>query len=191
MLYKVPLALWAQRSENLRSALSQCTCECLQPWKRQFSIFLPYKCPSLLFKKMSHEGRKQNKVFSYMNSVAGYESIYRSSGCQADLSILSNTSHSERGGVQGNHSLALCTEGAVFSKQQSEGGTKVSSRCWPKNMLWLQHFYSCFDADFIKTGPFTKDWGFYEVVEHDGNKPQRLLVYRLPLQQSFKQLKTV
>lgn len=38
MLYKVPLALWARRSENLRSALSQCTCECQQPWKRQFSI---------------------------------------------------------------------------------------------------------------------------------------------------------
>lgn len=108
MLYKVLLAPWAQRPENLRSAVSQCTCECLWPWKKRFSIFLPSQCPSLLFKKVSNEGRKQNNIFSYVNSVAGYENLHRSSGCQVDLSVLRNISQSEWEGVSGTMAL-LCT----------------------------------------------------------------------------------
>lgn len=99
-----------------------------------------------------------------MNSVAGYENMYRSSGCQADLSVPSNTSQSEWEGVQWDHGLALhsslSTEGAVVSKKKMWGGTSVCSRFWPKSMLWLQYLYLCFDVDLIKTSPFTKDWGF-------------------------------
>lgn len=46
--------------------------------------------------------------------------------------------------------------------------------------------YSCFYVDLIKTGPFTKDWGFYIVVKHDGDKPVRCLVCKVSLQQSRK-----
>lgn len=96
--------------------------------------------------KMSNEGRKQNKIFVYVNSVAECGNVYRSSGSQADLSILSNTSHSEQEGVEQNRGFAQSALQPVHGGCSCSLGTKwngrsISSRCWPKPMLWLQNSY--------------------------------------------------
>ena len=67
------------------------------------NILLSYH---ICFNKMSNEGKEQNKIFAYMTSVAEQGNVYRSSGCQADLSILSNPSHSEQEGMQQDHGFA-------------------------------------------------------------------------------------
>lgn len=96
--------------------------------------------------------------------------------------------HSEQEGVEQDHGFAQSAlqpvhRGCSCFLGTKWDGTSIWSKCWPKPMLWLQHLYdySCFYVDLIKTGPFTKDLGFYIVVERDGDKPERCLVCKLAL----------
>lgn len=109
------------------------------------SFYLPniLLCYHILFNKMSNEGQEQNKTFVFINSVAEHRNVCRSSVYQADLSILSNASHSDQEGMQQHHGFAQCCaqRDAVVSWEQN-GMAQVSDPgvgqklCFGSNTCW-------------------------------------------------------
>lgn len=103
------------------------------------------------FKKISNKGREQTKFFVHVNSEAELGNICRSSGSQANLSILSNTSHSKEEGMEPGPWLCLVCTPACAQRVQIFLGNKVRwhKRLIPvliRTMLWLQYLYDylCF-----------------------------------------------
>lgn len=107
MLYEVPLTLWVQRSENLKSALSQRSCKCMGLQRGNFSIFLPSIYSSTAFILTKRVMKPESRIRSLSMRILWLSmEMYRSSGCQADVSILSNICHSEQEGMQQDHGFA-------------------------------------------------------------------------------------
>lgn len=139
----------------------------MRPWRGNFlysylpNILLSYH---IIFNKMSNEGQEQNKISVFMNSVAEHGNVYRSSGYQADLSILSNASHSEQEGMQQDHGFAQSALQPVHRGMEFFPGNKMG---WHKCLIQVLAKTSALAPTLIGVWlfmflcRFNQDWFIY------------------------------